>query len=197
MAKKILLGLVIVGLFVLGRALFYHRGRYIPPQVEEEAGVEKVSPLSFESKGFQDIYRRRKGKVIFDASHQNDYLPQELHVLLSRLASRGYGFEYLESSLDLKEKLKYADSLVVIAPDEDFSQEGVDAIAAFVERGGRLLLISDPTRSDNVSRINGLASRFGIVFEDDYLYNLKENQGNYSYIILGDFKPGALTENLK
>jgi hypothetical protein len=74
-----------------------------------------------------------------------------------------------------------------------------------------LLLVTDPSRYDvlydewgtytgldnDVAHINGLAARFGLVFQPDYLYNTLENEGNYRNIRLTDFAPHPLTEGLE
>jgi hypothetical protein len=73
-----------------------------------------------------------------------------------------------------------------------------EAILKFVADGGRLLLAADPTRpvppeeeegaldfesvlfpTSAIPAINSLANPFGVVYFDDYLYNLMANEGNY------------------
>ena len=49
----------------------------------------------------------------------------------------------------------------------------------FVDKGGKLLLVSDPTRPN---RINALAKRFGVEFQPDYLYNTVEYDLNFRHI---------------
>ena len=69
----------------------------------------------------------------------------------------------------------------------------VAVVERFVARGGRLLLMSDPTRPQN---INTLAERFGLSFQPDYLYNLEENDRNFRHIYVRDFQPEELTAGL-
>jgi ABC-type uncharacterized transport system. len=47
---------------------------------------------------------------------------------------------------DLEEALRPASALVVVAPGRAFSPPEVAAVRRFVARGGRLLLVADPTR---------------------------------------------------
>ena len=62
-----------------------------------------------------------------------------------------------------------------------------------MRKGGKLLLISDPTRPQ---RINGLAERFGMEFQPDYLYNVAEYDLNFQHIYVRDFLPDQLTTGL-
>ncbi|MFC1962530.1 hypothetical protein ACFLWB_00810 [Chloroflexota bacterium] len=89
---------------------------------------------------------------------------------------------------------KDAKAMVIIAPRETFSEEDLGAIKDFVEGGGRLLLIGDPTRP---SEINRLAVLHGLIFESDYLYNLKENGGNYRNTFFSEFKENKITGNVQ
>ena len=60
----------------------------------------------------------------------------------------------------------------------------------FVDKGGKLLLVSDPTRPN---QINVLAKKFGLEFRPDYLYNTVEYDQNFRHIFVRDFQPDALT----
>ena len=58
--------------------------------------------------------------------------------------------------------------------------------------GGRLILISDPDIVGDVARdLNNLADPFGVVFNDDYLYDTVENDSNFTHIFVTDFIGGA------
>ena len=93
-----------------------------------------------------------------------------------------------------EEGLRRASSLVVISPDDPFSMEEINLVERFVNKGGRLLLISDPTRGD---QINSLAERFGVTFLPDYLYNTVEYDLNFQNIFINDFRPDELTKSLR
>jgi len=69
------------------------------------------------------------------------------------------------------------------------------------------LLVEDPTRRHQVFwdperkgvAINSISTEFGLIFEPDYLYNMKENDGNYRYIFLKKlhFEANEITKNLE
>ena len=54
--------------------------------------------------------------------------------------------------------------------------------------------MGDPGRSN---RINSLAKTFGIVFQQGYLYNMVENDLNFQYIFIKDFRPDDVTDGLQ
>jgi len=99
-----------------------------------------------------------------------------------------------EEGEELEEELMVANAFIVVAPQEEFSSEEKETINEFVENGGKLLLIADPTRH---SRINSLSLDFGLIFEPDYLYNMKENEINYRNIFVTEFEENEITKSLE
>lgn len=93
----------------------------------------------------------------------------------------------------LEEKLRRADSFLVVLPQVPYSEEEAALVEKFVRKGGKLLLVSDPTRT---SQINTLAARFGLEFRPDYLYNQEEYDLNFQNIIVREFQPEELTLGL-
>jgi hypothetical protein len=147
-------------------------------------------------------------------AHNNAFDKEELNVLILRLVSRGSTIKFLGAEDDLKkellgkveekpneevrvqpeEELKPADGFIVVCPQSEFSKEEIDTVEKSVKDGGKLLAIADPTRSD---KINSLSLKFGLIFERDYLYNVKENEINYRNIFVSEFKGNAIAKGLK
>jgi hypothetical protein len=113
----------------------------------------------------------------------------------------------------LSSVLRTATALVVVSPHTPYSDDEIEDVKRFVEQGGRALLVADPSRytvvaqfdevigeqyivQSDVPAINTLASAFGLAFADDYLYNTKENAGNYQYVIFRDLADGPLTDGV-
>ena len=94
----------------------------------------------------------------------------------------------------LADALRRADSLAVITPQQPYSAPETALIQQFVNQGGRLLLISDPSRPQ---RINTLAAKFGLDFQPDYLYDANQNDLNFRRILVRDFQPSRLTAGLE
>ncbi|MFQ5996628.1 MAG: hypothetical protein ACE5KP_03280 [Dehalococcoidales bacterium] len=86
------------------------------------------------------------------------------------------------------------DAFIIVSPQLEFSDEDKDTIEEFVEDGGKLLLIADPTRESN---INDISLEFGLIFEPDYLYNMIENEINYRNIFITEFEENEITQNLE
>ena len=147
--------------------------------------------------------------LLVDGAHFNDFTKEEIGTLLSRVADRGYSIEFIgetsrfsgrflpmslgERLFNLDENLRRADSFVVALPEEAYTSEEVDIVERFVKKGGKLLLIGDPTRDH---QINTLAKRFDISFQPDYLYNPIEHDINFQNIFIRDFHPDEVTDGL-
>ena len=129
--------------------------------------------------------------MLVDTLHDNAFREAEIITLSSRVANRGYDVEFVGS--DLEEKLRRADSFLVILPRAAYSEAEAALVERFVGKGGKLLLVSDPTRPQ---QINSLAERFGLNFQPDYLYNVKEYDLNFQNIIVREFQPDELTTGL-
>lgn len=216
---KLLLVLALVALPVSGRLLWFHSGWYQPPEITKIDESQIALPLP-EYRPLADQPLKTGGLVVIDLSHNNNLEVDDLTPLWDRLTARAVTIETLDDSSDsLETQLRGAIALLVIAPTSNYTAEERDLIADFVEDGGRLLLAADPTRpvppeqedeeepldlesiffpSSAVPAINSLANAFGLVYFDDYLYNLVDNAGNYrnvKFTVLSD--EHSLTQDLE
>ncbi len=181
---------------------FYHGG-YSAPKSVDVPYEEIISPgapgvTAVDSGTAQN----REGLLVVDALHANSFSEREMATLSSWVANRGYDVEFVgrfhpeEASARLaylEQKLREADSLLVMLPQADYTEEEVELVKRFVAKGGKLVLVSDPTRP---SRINTLANGFGVEFQPDYLYNTMEYDLNFRNIFVRDFQPSQLTSGL-
>lgn len=198
----------VVGIFLVLTYFFFYPGRYQPPSTEKPRFEDITVPTPV-SQPFAEEYRKQKGTLLLDVVHDNNFTPRELDLLLSRVISQGFVAEFLKEPTTaqeevkaqaaerlerMREKLRYADAMAVILPREAFSSDEVKVIKEFVEKGGKLLLVADPTRP---SQINTVSTEFGLTFEADYLYNLKDYDGNYQNIFITEFtQADVFTQNL-
>ena len=154
------------------------------------------------------------GIVVLDQAHDNQFDLAEIAHFDSLLSGRGYQLAPLTEG-ELADALRPADALIVIAPLSGYSPAEALAVREFVARGGRVLLVGDPTRynvefdeadifAPPIIRsaqvpLNDLANAFDITFRGDYLYNTVANEGNFRNILLDEagFAPGALTDGLE
>jgi hypothetical protein len=187
--------------FFLGAYFFFYRGGYdSPPAIP--IPLEKIVPPSSSFTSFTEVPPIQRGLLLVDASHRNDFTKEEIGTLLSRVADRGYAVEFLGNFRGVDERgrldsleagLRKADTFAVILPGDPYSQQEGDAVARFVRKGGKVLLLADPGR---FHQINSLAERFGIAFQPDYLYNVVQYDLNFQDIFVSHFRPDELTRGL-
>lgn len=208
--------LVVAFLFVSARSLLFYEGRYQSPATALP-GIDGVS-LALPATGlFTKVPEQQAGTVLVDFSHDNNFSPWEMNALLSRLVSGGFAAEFLKpvkseekdrqpkQVQELREKLRFVDAFVIISPQTPITGPEVSLIKQFVKKGGKLLLVEDPARRPRgyaytrtgAIPINDVSAEFGVIFENDYLYNLTENDGNYRYVSFRDFSQGDLTRGLR
>ena len=196
----LLFPLIALAMF-LGAYFYFYRGGYDPPPTTSIPFDDIVAPESSFST-FTEVPRLGKGTLVVDTAHVNAFTQNEIGVLLSRVADRGYDIEFVGQAgplsrtqrvFELDRKLRKADSFVVILPNDSYTPQEVAIVRAYVQKGGKLLLMADPTRSH---RINSLAESFGISFQPDYLYNNLEHDINFQNIFVRDFRPDPITSGL-
>ncbi|HEU0021850.1 MAG TPA: DUF4350 domain-containing protein, partial [Dehalococcoidia bacterium] len=185
--------------------LYFNRGGYSPPP-PPDIPFERFTQTTLVDgpREFVDVPRMqsRRGTLLVDAAHRNAFNPAEIVTLLSRVANRGYDVEFAgafsliedEKRIPLLEdRLRHAGSFLIILPREPYQAEDIALLERFVARGGRLLLIADPTRPHE---INTVGEPFGLEFQPDYLFNQVEYDLNFQHIIVRDFQPDELTSGL-
>ncbi len=167
-----------------------------------------------ETTQFVDEPQVGDGLILLDRAHNNQFTMDEIGYLDGRLSQRGFEFVSYEGG-DLVTALRPVNAFVVITPLVNFTLDEIQAVSAFVDRGGRLLMIGDPTRFEVIVEedtftfdvtfetdkipLNSLANEFDVIFNGDYLYNTVENEGNFRNILLGQdgFAESSLTDGLE
>ena len=196
--------LLIFGVIAFGAGyFFFYRGGYDPPP-SANVTFQQLSPPAVPMGPYVEhpASRTTGGLFLVDAIHKNAFTEREIAMLRSRVANRGYDVEFVgnfdtvdepDRLLQLEVKLRRADSFLVILPRVEYSEAEANLVERFVMKGGKLLLISDPTRPQE---INSLAERFGLNFQPDYLYNQIEYDLNFQHIFVREFQPEELTTGL-
>lgn len=201
------------------RTAMFYRGMYRPPQAIPTpafAELEPPTPPAGRPAPRPEPLETPK-RVLFDQTHGNQYQMPEVESLTTALTARGaqliLDLDTFDSSApELGERLLSVDAYVVIAPTDPFSVEEISQVADFVSRGGRLLVIADPTRArpqslflestfsgspGDVTVANALLEPFDLAFSEDYLYNLVRNEGNFRHLLLERFSESDLTVGLR
>jgi hypothetical protein len=213
--KILTVGLLLI-LPIVGQWVWFHRGWYTPPLIPQidESQLEVPPP---EYQPVSEEVEERVGQVVIDLAHDNNLEVDDLTPLRDRLAARGAAAETYDGlTASLESQLRGAIALVVVAPTFSYAGYEIEAILDFVEDGGRVLLVADPTRpvpleeeedildlgdvlfpESAIPAINSLANPLGVVYFNDYLYNLVDNQGNYRNVKLTTFSDDhPLTDGL-
>ncbi|NUM46664.1 MAG: hypothetical protein HUU38_18325 [Anaerolineales bacterium] len=213
---KLLLAAILFLLPFALRWAWFNRpmGEYTPPEIPQLDQVTvTVSETNFEP--IQDRPQPGNGRVVADLTHFNNLLTDDLTPLSERLAARGVELELLNDFTALESTLRGATAFVIAAPTYPFDAYERGVIEAFVKDGGKLLLIADPTRQvpipeeellfnpfavffpeSAVPVINSLSSAFGLIYFDDYLYDLASTEGNYRNVRYADLASSPLTANV-
>ena len=205
--RVLTLPLLAAAVYFLVALFTFYRGTYDAPETVDLKFEEITTPISAHTI-FTEQPELRSGLTVIDGAHNNDFDTGEIVSLLSSLANRGItvdfmgvrtgfgGFRRVTSSERLEfleTRLRQAGSLVVISPTEPYTEEERGLVRRFVEKGGRLLLISDPTRTQ---QINSLAEEFGLSFQPGFLYNQVDYDLNHRNIFVKDFFADPVTEGL-
>ncbi|MCH7593593.1 MAG: hypothetical protein IIB27_03685 [Chloroflexi bacterium] len=195
---------IAAGVFMVIASLVADDGDYDPPPIVR-APVENLVLDTIRVTGFSESPTQRSGVLAVDVAHLNNFSEDELAALLTRVSDRGYTVDLIgESSFDflssrtrlelLRDALRRADSLAIVLPSLAYNDEETHLVEQFIEKGGRVILLGDPTRQNE---INSIARAFGISFQEGHLYNVSEHDLNFRNIFLRDFASDPLTDGLQ
>lgn len=211
----VLIVFVLAALIFIGRLVWFRRGLYQTPDIVE---IEERPVATANYQPVKDKPIKGEGHVVIDLSHSNNLQINDLAPLRDRLQARGVTIENFNGGDDsLEASLYKATALIVVAPGQAYTASEREAIVAFVNDGGLLLLAADPTRpvpqgdindpyrspfdalfpTSAVPAINSLANAFGVVYYDDYLYNLEDNADSYRNVKFTNFGESSLVKGLE
>ena len=206
--KRLAFALAFFILPFMMRGLWFYRGIYFPADRETSPDFSEftvIQPALSTLPAFQEIHNGEGKRILFDQAHNNQYTLAEIESLRGLLLNQGVEIIELRPKADLPEMLKKADAFVTITPTDFFTESDLKAIEDFVERGGRLLVIADPTRSlseydkdreKSVVLTNEILEPFRIAFRNDYVYSLVNYEGNYRNVHINPSGSHPLTMKL-
>ena len=144
--------------------------------------------------------------VLVDDSNGNRFTRADIGPLTEGIGRSGAQVQFHETG-EFEDALATADALVVVDPATAYSESEIDAIDAFVDDGGRLLILAEPTRTSisggllgtqltaQESELTGLGSRFDVQFDTRYVYDQTQNDGTYQQVVAEPSGNGALSES--
>ena len=197
---------------LLIRTVWFYQGAYIRSQPVQVPDYENQPiPLpTLSTPIVESAVQEEKTTVVFDLYHSNYVNLAELESLTQFITQKGGTLEIYDGSRLLSDQLRKATSLVTIAPTLLFSNDEITTIKEFVDQGGRLLVIADPTRNYDVYTAdyysypsvymasdiaNLLLQPFGLSFQNDYVYNILSNEGNFRNVYFSIDKPDSTLLN--
>lgn len=197
---------VSAGLVLLISYLYYYdgldfTGSYDPPAAVD-VSLENLILPTLTIKSFTGSPEQRDGLLVIDQMHGNNFSDNEMVDFFSSIESHGFetrsigvnGVSAQDRLAILESELKRADTFAIILPTVPFNDGEIGLIQDFIEKDGKVILISDPARA-NV--MNTIAKPLGFIFQEGFLYNLIEHELNYRNIFLRDFRADPLTEGLE
>jgi hypothetical protein len=210
--NKILLAALLFALPLVFQAVRFYRipaarAGFATPDYQSFTIPEPPAPSA---KAEETIAPAAGQVIVFDAGHGNNFSLNELQPFSQALARRGARVEMYTGAMELASHLKYASAFIVFSPNYAFSAEESLAVHQFVASGGRLLVFTDPTRGitgfdfmtgnaiqyPDVNAANLLLAPYEISVSNDYIYNLKDNEGNFRNIKVSDFADHPLVDGL-
>ncbi len=212
--KKNMLWIALAALIIpaLLRGLWFYRGIPNQPKIATpDYQALSISQPPLEIPAQEGKIKQSSGVVLFDFSHANQYKLPEIQSINEAIAKRGGQVEVISDTTMLENKLKYVSAYVVISPSVPFTENELRLVQSYVKRGGRLIVFTDATRgviyydyfsgmetnTSDTSAVNPLISPYGITINDDYMYNVKEHEGNFRNVFFDKFGKDELTFGLK
>ena len=209
MKKQLLLIAAICLLLpILLRGMWYYQGFYLPIRGVEGPDYAKftIPQPTFSTPAALSVQSSsQRISVVFDMSHGNRFSLAEIDPLINSLLKMGVEVQVNESKTSLEDLLKDANAYVVIAPATQHSEDNIRSIHAFVGRGGKLLVIADPTRTSgdfyfdvekSVTAANMLLDRYGIAFLTSYVYHITHNEGNFRNVFIQPAEKSELNKKI-
>lgn len=157
--------------------------------------------------------------VLIDMAHGNAVEESDVQPLVDALVDAGHSVRFRGATGPgpdgtLNDSLAGADAFVSIAPNQRFTPAEARGVADFARRGGRVLLVAEPTTASLPTPLAGpvpggqpgaggttgtltqVSSQFDVAVGTGYLYNMAENANNYQHVYATPAGGGPLVEGV-
>jgi hypothetical protein len=207
--SKSVIAIVVFLLPILATVLWFYSGfpKTSKTPIPDFPAINLPHPPVSTAVALPDPPKTASARVLIDLKHGNLIDLSEIDPLIRNIESQGGAIDVFDDIGNLATKLKSASAFLSMAPMSLYTVEDMRALTNFVERGGRLVVITDPTRNtlftetnsssmSGVDAANLLLEPFDLSFKDDYLYNMINNEGNYRNIIVTNIADHALMKDI-
>jgi len=213
----IVLVVAAVGPAVLGPS----SGTSVTGQSPEQYQPSNLQLDTYEESGSVNVGGSAATKTVaIDLTHSNGITREDLSPLISGIVEAGHEVRFVGSETGVRAgsgsefnaTLRGADAFVVAEPGSSFSPTEVDAIEAYADAGGRVLVLEDAPSSGTASvggivvgyssssvdtQADNLASRFGVAFGTSYLYDMANGDTNFQAVSAGPSGSGPLLDGVE
>ncbi|WP_136687790.1 motility-associated ABC transporter substrate-binding family protein [Halorhabdus amylolytica] len=158
--------------------------------------------------------------VAIDLAHSNDITREDVTPLVSALVDAGHEVRFVggetssrtSADSEFGTTLQDVDAYVVAAPSTPFTTEQVDAVEAYAEADGRVLVLEDKPSSGITSmaglvvsvgssgvesQADHLGSRFDVAFGTSYLYDMTTDNANFKAVTANPATESGLLEGVE
>lgn len=211
--KKYLVFIALAALLLppIIRGLWFYRGVVERPAIATPAFESFAAPQPPRNNLTQEDAKQLGGTALVDFSHGNRFMMTEITAFTEAIKQRGGQVELNNDPALLEYQLKSASAYIVISPSILFTPYEIQLVQNFVKQGGRVLVFTDATRNaiyynffadtvtayGDVEAANPLLEPFDISINNDYLYNVEKNEGNFRNVFFDEFAKDELTFGLK
>jgi len=141
------------------------------------------------------LTREREQKIYFTEGHGENELKREYRALSKALKAEGWQVEAL--NLSGKEGVPAGASVLIVGgPKTDFFDSQLQAIAQFIQRGGKVVFMVEPFST--LPRLNGFLKKYGIILGAGVIID-KDNKlfgGDYLVPLIPYFAKGPITGSI-
>ena len=203
--KGLLVTVAVAGAIALAAAVVPTLGADSPPEPEFETfDPEGTFTETLPSTGAiepEPLVVPAGGTVVVDAGSADR---SRLGPLSEALSQANHDVEY--DPRNLSDSLDGADGLVIVDPTTGYSKSELDAIEAFADEGGRVVIFGNPNQfeistgpfgpslAESESELGGLSTRFDLYFDTRYVYDQERNDGNYRHVVASPPENASLVD---
>lgn len=165
-----------------------------PAEYRPASVIAEPIPASGAVRVADSLHAAESGERIVVIDGESRVEQEDVRPLVRAVATAGHEVRYREQDRRLEDALDEADAYVRIDPAAALTDSEREAVEAFTDRGGRVVLAAEPNRRQiqggvgatvRTQRTNmvELAAQYGIVFGNRYLYDTTTNDGNFRNVL--------------
>ena len=166
-----------------------------PAEYQPDAVIAEPLPSQGEVRIDESLHADRGERKVVVVDRASRVEQEEIRPLVSAITTAGHEVRYHRQAQRLEETLAEADAYVRVDPERSLTSSEREALQAFTDRGGRVVMVAEPNRRvieagpiglsirTQRTQMVDLAAQYGIVFGNRYLYDTTRNDGNFRNVL--------------